>query len=356
MREIIKELKKWKAPATVLLSLYIPPGRPVSDVVNLLRQELSISDNIKLKRTKNAVQRALAAAIDRVSRFSKIPDNGLVLFAGENVDTGDFISIMLIPPEEVRVFFYRTDKYFHTEFLEEMVYEHNIIGLVIVERDAATIGMLKGNRMIVVEELEEYIPGKHEKGGQSQRRYDRIIEQMVEDFYKKVGEHVNKTFLPLLEQGKLKAILIGGPAYSKYDFLQGDYIDYRLKKIVLNQLVDVAYQGEAGLREMVMKAQDILKEQEYVEGLQVIEEFKLHLAKDDGMIVYGEDEVLNALEQGAVKTLIVSEERGDVEKWLDKAKNYGAKVIVVNNEMPEGEWFLKTFNGIGGILRFKTHA
>ncbi|MGC9121881.1 MAG: peptide chain release factor aRF-1, partial [Thermogladius sp.] len=65
LREIIKELKKWKAPATVLLSLYVPPGRPVSDVVNLLRQELSISDNIKLKRTKNAVQRALASAIDR---------------------------------------------------------------------------------------------------------------------------------------------------------------------------------------------------------------------------------------------------------------------------------------------------
>ncbi len=353
LREIIKELKKWKAPATVLLSLYVPPGRPVSDVVNLLRQELSISDNIKLKRTKNAVQRALASAIDRFSKVTKIPDNGLVYFAGEDVETGDFISVMLIPPEEVRLFFYRTDKYFHTEFLEEMVYEHNVIGLIIVERDAATLGLLKGNRLVVLEEMEEYIPGKHEKGGQSQRRYDRIIEQMVEDFYKKVGEHANRAFLPLLEQGKLKAVLVGGPAYSKYDFVQGDYLDYRLKKILINQLIDVSYQGEAGLREMVMKAQDVLKEQEYVEGLQVIEEFKLHLAKDDGMVVYGEDEVNNALEMGAVKVLVVSEERGDVEKWLEKAKNYGAKVVVVNNDMPEGEWFYKTFNGVAGILRYK---
>jgi len=175
-------LKKWKAPATVLLSLYVPPGRPVSEVVNLLREELSISDNIKLKRTRNAVQRALAAAIDRVSKISKIPDKGLVFFAGENVETGDFISMMLIPPEEVRVFFYRTDKTFHTEFLEDMVYEHSIIGLILVERDAATIGLLKGNRLTVLEEMEEYIPGKHEKGGQSQRRDDRIIEQLVEAF------------------------------------------------------------------------------------------------------------------------------------------------------------------------------
>ncbi|NAZ27371.1 MAG: peptide chain release factor 1 [Thermogladius sp.] len=354
LREIIKELKKWKAPATVLLSLYVPPGRPVSEVVNLLREELSISDNIKLKRTRNAVQRALAAAIDRVSKISKIPDKGLVFFAGENVETGDFISIMLIPPEEVRVFFYRTDKTFHTEFLEDMVYEHNIIGLILVERDAATIGLLKGNRLIVLEEMEEYIPGKHEKGGQSQRRYDRIIEQMVEDFYKKVGEHANKAFLPLLEEGKLKALLVGGPAYSKYDFVQGEYLDYRLKKILVDQLIDVSYQGEAGLRELVMKAEDILREQEYVEGLKAIEEFKLHLAKDDGMVVYGENEVDNALELGAVKELIVSEERGDVEKWLEKAKSHGARVVVINNDMPEGEWFYKTFNGVGGILRFKT--
>jgi peptide chain release factor subunit 1 len=347
-------LKKWKAPATVLLSLYVPPGRPVSEVVNLLREELSISDNIKLKRTRNAVQRALAAAIDRVSKISKIPDKGLVFFAGENVETGDFISMMLIPPEEVRVFFYRTDKTFHTEFLEDMVYEHNIIGLILVERDAATIGLLKGNRLIVLEEMEEYIPGKHEKGGQSQRRYDRIIEQMVEDFYKKVGEHANKAFLPLLEEGKLKALLVGGPAYSKYDFVQGEYLDYRLKKILVDQLIDVSYQGEAGLRELVMKAEDILREQEYVEGLKAIEEFKLHLAKDDGMVVYGENEVDNALELGAVKELIVSEERGDVEKWLEKAKSHGARVVVINNDMPEGEWFYKTFNGVGGILRFKT--
>ncbi|MEM3229330.1 MAG: peptide chain release factor 1, partial [Fervidicoccaceae archaeon] len=55
LRALLKELKQWRAPATTLLSLYIPPGRPVSDVVNMLRTELSITDNIKLKRTKDAV-------------------------------------------------------------------------------------------------------------------------------------------------------------------------------------------------------------------------------------------------------------------------------------------------------------
>jgi len=344
-------LKKWKAHATILLSLYVPPGRPVSDVLNLLRQELSVADNIKLKKTRNAVERALTIAIDRVSKIPKIPDKGLVLFAGENPDTGESITVMLVPPEEVPVFFYRTDKVFHTEFLEEMVSETNIIGLFIIERDAATIGLLKGNRLQVIEELEDYIPGKHQKGGQSQRRYDRIIEQMVEDFYKRVGEHVNKVFIPLLEQGKLKAILVGGPAYAKYDFMDKDYMDYRLKKIVLPEFIDVAYQGEPGLREMILKAGDLLKEQEYADTLKALEEFKYHLAKDDGMIVYGDEEVRNALEMGLVSILLISETRDDVEEWLELARKRGAKPLVISSDIPEGEWFTKTFNGLAGILR-----
>ncbi len=346
-------LKKWKAPATVLLSLYIPPGRPISDVLNMLRQELAITDNIKLKRTRSAVQRALNAAIDRLSKVPKTPDNGLAIFCGEDMKTGEFICIMLIPPEKVPVYYYRTDKHFHTEFLEEMVTETNLIGLLIVERDAATIGLLKGNRLVVVEELEGYVPGKHHRGGQSQRRFDRIIEQLVDEFHKRVGEHVNKVFLPLYEQGKLKAILVGGPAYSKQDFLEENYMDYRLKKIVLPKLVDVAYQGIAGLREMVMKASDILKEQEFVDSLKAFEEFKLHMVKDDGFIIYGEKEVEQALTMGAVKILLISEDRDDVEKWIDLAKKYGAKPIVLSSELPENEWFMKTFNGLAGILRYR---
>jgi peptide chain release factor subunit 1 len=338
-----------------LLSLYIPPGRPISDVLNNLRQELSVSDNIKLKKTRNAVQRALSAAIERLSKIPKVSDNGLAMFCGENVDTGEFICIMLIPPEKVPVYFYRTDKHFHTEFLEDMVVENNLVGLILVERDAATLGLLKGSRMQVLEEMEDYIPGKHSRGGQSQRRYDRIIEQMVTEFYKRVGEHAKEKFLPLLEQGKLKAILLGGPAYSKYDFLEGDYLDYRLKEKVLPKLVDVGYQGEVGLREMVMKAADILKEQEYVDALKAVEEFKLHLAKDDGMIIYGEEDVKNALEMGAVKTLIISEDRPDAHHWAEYAKKRGAKPVFLSDDVPEGAWIKKTFGGLVGILRYRIY-
>ena len=325
----------------------------MSDVLSLLRHELSITDNIKLKKTRNAVQRALSSAIDRLSKIVKVPENGLALFCGQDMDTGDFICIMFSPPEKIPVFFYRTDKYFHTEFLEDMVVESNLIGLIIVERDAATIGLLKGSRLEVLEELEDYIPGKHHRGGQSQRRFDRIIEQMVNEFYKRVAEHAKEHFEPLLNQKKLKGILIGGPAYSKYDFLEGDYLDYRLKQLVLPRLVDVSYQGEAGLREMVMKASDVLQEQMYVDALKAVEEFKLHLAKDDGLIVYGENDVKQALEMGAVKILVIDESRPDTHDWIEYARKRGAKPVLLSEDIPEGAWIKKTFGGIVGILRYR---
>ncbi len=354
LARLLKELKQWSAPATVLLSLYIPPGRPISDVMNLLRQEYSITDNIKLKRTRQAVKRALSAAMDRLQMIPKVPPNGLVLFCGEDMETGDFACYVFSPPERINVFYYRTDKRFITDFLEEMVEDNDAVGILIVERDQGTIGILRGSRLEVLEELSDYIPGKHKMGGQSQRRFDRIIEQMVEDFFKRLAEHAGRHFIPYVEKGRLKGIIVAGPGYAKIDFVKGKYLDYRLQKLVSKELVDVAYQGDQGLKEVVMKARSVVQTQLYRDAVEAMEEFKSHLARNTGMAVYGEQEVRQALEMGAVKTLLIHEDREDLEEWKEMAENYsGAKVVVIPSSLPEAEWFKNTFGGLAGILRYR---
>ncbi|MEM0028981.1 MAG: peptide chain release factor aRF-1 [Ignisphaera sp.] len=353
LKRIIKELKKWRAHATTLLSLYIPPGRPISDVVNLLRQELSITENIKLKQTKDAVQWALTAAIERLSMLREVPKNGLVVFAGINKDTGDNVVLMFSPPDPVLVYFYRTDKEFHTEFLEPMVEESDVYGIIIVERDEATIGLLKPSGVLVLDEIEWFIPGKHHKGGQSQRRFDRIIEQMVEEFYKHVAEKANSYFLPLLESKKLKGIIIAGPGYAKLDFLkEADNLDYRLRNLIIGEPIDVAYQGVVGLREVVTKARDILSKQRFVEVLNTFEEFKLHIAKDDGYVIYGEKDVEEALRNGAVEKLLICEDHPEFEKYEKLSSESGAKLIAITNSIDEYQWFKDTFFCLAAIARY----
>ncbi|TRM80644.1 peptide chain release factor 1, partial [Sulfolobus sp. D5] len=136
----------------------------------------------------------------------------------------------------------------------------------------------------------------------------------------------------------------------------GEYFDYRIKKMIIQPLIDVSDQGEVGLREMVMRAQDLLKNQQYVEVQKLLEELKYHLAKDDGLIIYGIDAIKKAVEMGAVDSLIIYEDSGDeVEKLSQEAENYGVKIYVVNDEIPEAEWVRKTFNGIVGKLRYRIY-
>lgn len=336
----------------MLLSLYIPPGRPVADVVNLLRQEASIAQNIKLKRTRDAVTSAITSAIDRLTQVTKIPPNGLVLFCGENFDTEEFKCFMFSPPEKVEIFFYRTDKEFHLEFLEDMIEEGDVYGLIIVERDEATIGLLKGYKIEVLEEIEGFVPGKHMMGGQSQRRIDRIIEEMYNNFIKDVAEKVNHYFLPYIEHKKMKGIVVGGPGYAKKDFVELDELDYRIKKLIFPQLFDVPYQGEAGLRELVIDANELLKKTKYIEVEDALEDIKYNLAKDTGLVVYGIDLIKKAMEMGALDTLIVYEDP-QLESLVKEAEKYKVRVFVVSDELPDAEWVKKTFGGAIGKLRYK---
>ncbi len=350
LKKLLKELEQWNAPATTLLSLYIPPGRPIGDVMELLRKELSVADNVKLKKTREAVKAALTAAMERLKMFDKVPPNGLVIFCGVNPKTEKLECFTFSPPDKVPVFFYRTDKHFHTEFLKDMVEEPEVYGLILVERGKVVIGALKGSRIEVLGEATGFIPGKHHRGGQSQRRFDRLIEQAAEAFYKHAGEKASQLLLPYLEKKKLKGILIGGPAFSKQDFLEAGGLDYRLKQKVIG-LYDVADVDEHGLHEMVQMAADDIKGQKYAEATKALEEFKRHLVKDDGYIVYGDAETIEALQMGMLKTLLIPEDHPHFEELSELAKNYGTQVVVIEG-IPEAEWFKKTF-GIAGIKRFK---
>lgn len=103
-----------------------------------------------------------------------------------------------------------------------------------------------------------------------------------------------------------------------------------------------------------MRAEDLLKNQQYVEVQKLLEELKYHLAKDDGLIIYGINEIRKAMEMGAVDSLVIYESNDkELEKIAQEAENYGVKVFIVGDELPDAEWVKKTFNGIVGKLRYR---
>ncbi len=197
-RRSLEEVRKLSGRGTELISLYVPPSRQVSDVSNYLRSEYSQSSNIKSASTRKNVQAAISSILSRLKNFKSPPENGLVFFVGHRsvgADQTDMIQFVLEPPEPVPTFIYRCDSQFFTEPIEGMLETKDKYGLIVIDRSEATVGMLHGKRIVPIKNMQSLVPSKHGRGGQSARRFERLIEIAAHEYYKKVADVANEAFL-----------------------------------------------------------------------------------------------------------------------------------------------------------------
>lgn len=307
LEKLVKELKSKQGRGTELISLYIPAGRPLSDIMDTLRQEYSTAQNIKDRTTRHHVLDALMSIMQRLKLFKETPPNGLVIFGGyipQGPPGSEKMEVYIIePPQPIDTFLYRCDSRFYVEFLEEMLSEKEVFGLIVIDRSEAVFAILHGRHLEILEHITSGVPGKHSAGGQSARRFERVIEQLAHEFYKRAGEYAKEVFAQVKE---LKGILIGGPGPTKHYFLEGDYLPSELKhKIVA--VIDLGYAGEEGVYELIEKGGEALKDLRYVHEKELVQEFLYYLAKRPDYVAYGYSEVNQYLARGAVKLLMISE-------------------------------------------------
>jgi peptide chain release factor subunit 1 len=178
---------------TELISLYIPPGRQISDVMNNLRSEYSTASNIKSRTTRNNVLDAIEKVMQRLRLFKGTPPNGLVIFCGaipqNGVGSEKIETYTLEPPEPTPIYYYRCDQRFHLESLMEMLREKSSYGIIVIDGNDATIATLRGSTLKTVKEFTSGIPGKHRAGGQSARRFERLREAEVNEYFIRRKSH-----------------------------------------------------------------------------------------------------------------------------------------------------------------------
>jgi len=396
-KRALEEIRALTGRGTELISLYIPPNRQIHEAMSYLRDEYSQSSNIKSKGTRKNVMSAIESIMSKLKYYKAPPPNGLVIFVGHIPTGGDqttMVSYVLEPPEPINTYLYRCDSTFYLEPLEDMLKEKEVYGLLVIDRSEATIGFLRGSRIQVVMNIQSRVPSKHGRGGQSARRFERLIEIAAHEFFKKVADIANEAFLA---EPELKGILIGGPGYTKNFFMEQNYLHHELMKKVIDTF-DVGYTDEYGLRELVENSREALA------GLTLMKEKKLmqrlleEIRKPDGgLAAYGEKDVRRALEMGAVDTLLISEglreyrivlkcpscgkevrkttkklpdpkdfvcpecgsamelkEKMDIiDELYDMAESTGTTVELISEDSEEGELLMKAFGGVAGILRYK---
>ncbi len=390
----LEELRTLKGRGTELISLYVPPERQISDAAQYLRNELSQSSNIKSKSTRKNVTSAIESILSKLKYYRQPPENGVVFFVGHVPKGGDqttMISHVVEPPEAISTYLYRCDSQFYLDPLEVMLDDKEKYGLVVVDRSEATVGLLSGSRIEVIKNIPSRVPSKHGRGGQSQRRFERLIEEAAHEFFKKVGGVCDEAFL---ESG-IKGILVGGPGGTKDYFAEKDYMHHELNKIIIDTF-DTGYTSEYGLTELVENASSALSHLVLTHQKNIIRRFMKEVVRDKKSLAgYGESQVRQLLEQGAVEILLLSEglrkyrttiscegcehvktyttttkddnittcpECGGprvnieildvVDELSELAESLGSAVEIISEDSEEGKILLTAFGGIAAILRY----
>ncbi len=173
LKKTLNTLAKKEGRGTELISMYVPPGKQISDAINMLRDEYGTASNIKSTTTRKNVMDAIIKVQQRLKLYKEPPPNGLVIFCGaipqdgpgsERIETYE-----IEPPEPIRVYLYRCDARFHTEYLQEMLREKEVYGILLVDASEATLATLQGRRLEIIRNLNSGVPGKTRAGGQSGR-------------------------------------------------------------------------------------------------------------------------------------------------------------------------------------------
>ncbi|WP_369689113.1 peptide chain release factor aRF-1 [Vulcanisaeta thermophila] len=352
MKVIINLLKKYRGYATTLISLYINGNRPIPDVVSMLRQEWALASNIKDKTTRTHVQDALERIINSIKGISKAPENGLVIFAGFNMKSPgnyDWVFHAIIPPLPVSTFKYICDTSFHTEILESMMQTSDTYGIIVVERGEAVIALLRGNYWEIVDKVEFFVPNKHSAGGQSALRYKRQTEHLAETFYKLLAERANKIFTEL---PNLKGIVVAGPGPTKEEFLEEGGLDHRIRDKVI-AVVPACCADIGGVLEAIRNAEDKLKETEYVKAKKLMEQVMYLAVKKPEYLVYGKEQVMDAIRKGIARVVIVSEDVGEDEIMgltMALRNRKDVELFVMPKSVEENLTLTQTFGGYAAIL------
>lgn len=400
LKRKIEELKECKGKHTELISLYIPPNKQIFDVNSYLKNELSQSQNIKSKTTRKNVLSAIESIMSRLKYFKQPPENGFIFFVGHKStgsDQSEMVAYVIEPPLPITTFLYRCDSSFYVEPLEEMLTEKEIYGLLLLDRRECTIGMLKGKRVDLIDYMTSRVPGKHGRGGQSQRRFERLTEVAAHEWFIKCGEKASDIFLG---EKDLKGVFVGGSGPTKQYFIDEGYLHYEIQNKIID-LFDTGYTDEFGLKELVSAASETMSNLKISQEKTVMKRFLKEITKTDkSLAVYGEHQIRKALSMGVVDTLLLSEnlrkyrirlkcsscdykeertvdeetlknfnlpdcpkcdtstpmeieEKIDIiDELSDLAEKTGCKVRLISQESEEGDSLFSAFSGIAGILRY----
>ncbi|KAG2472742.1 MAG: Peptide chain release factor subunit 1 [Nitrosopumilales archaeon] len=309
IRKTLNELSQKTGHGTELISVYVPKGKQLHEIITILKEEQGTADNIKSDLTRTHVVDSLGKVIQRLRLYKKTPERGLVIFCGALAPEGggpigsEVIKVYeLDPPKDLKTFLYRCDDHFHVDILKDMLKDDNLIGFLAIDSKDTGWGLLHGDKIEVLSQTGSGVAGKHRQGGQSAKRFQKLREMEITYYFNRIAGTTKEYFIDIYP---VKGLIISGPGPTKEDFVNGNYLEYRLQEMIIST-IDCSYSGSEGIREAFVKSEDILSDFRMVEEKKIVEKLFQHINSHSGLGVYGLKEIIELLKNNVVDTVIIT--------------------------------------------------
>lgn len=213
------------------------------------------------------------------------------------------------------------------------------IFLAVVDNDEATLAIVDTTGVKIVSELKN----------QHSIQYE---EEKVQDFYNLLVKEIEKLSY------NSKKIILAGPGFAK------EHIKSIIEKSYskMNEILVLDSSSSAtksGINELLKKGSldKIIQENEIVKETKLVENLFIHLKKDDGLAVYGFEEVSKADEFGSVDIIMISEKKiheERIERLIKSVESKNGKIEIISTTHDSGEQFNR-MGGVAATLRFKLY-
>ncbi len=218
--------------------------------------------------------------------------------------------------------------------------------IVVIDEGEADIALVREYGVELVASIRRNLGGK---------RYNTDRESEEKRFFHDLA----KTMTELMEREGIEKTIVAGPGFVKeafHEFLCEDYSKLA-KKVVIE---DTSVTGRTGIYEVIKRGTvaRVYRENRVAKEVQLVEKVLENIARNKGLAAYGLSEVEEAVNYGAVETLLVLDEllkgehREKIEELMNNVRRSRGNVVVVSSEHEGGEK-LKALSGLAALLRFR---
>lgn len=232
--------------------------------------------------------------------------------------------LYFIPPKPIRDFIYLCDKKFRTDLIEDLYQSYDDYGVLYLSGCEFSFYVLNGTDLYeITKTTRKQLPRTHKRGGQSQNRIARLRDEAIHNYLIKLNEKCTELFIDeKTSLPKIKGLVIIGSGNKKVKL--HDVLDPRLKTILLATITSDHLDYNIALQTVNKSIHD--KNNKIVS----------HILDDDTKLEYGQKEVIKALDDGFIKSIIITPDMENKLEQLqinikEKCSNMSCQLYIINH-------------------------